>query len=169
MDRPGLSVEAVPDWARRTCESPAASVASLRHKTAIGYLQVSRLGTKKHPFLNMALRDDGFVESLDPIPLKCLGLTEPLPVAGAAVGVQPNGMAVLDCLGLLSAGQAASARIDRMDVQSVSGRRLFTAGTPDPGAGLDHAIAVRRADLHRLLVEAVAGVAAIETRSCDSL
>ena len=32
------------------------------------------------------------------------------------------------------------------------------------GAGLDHAIAVRRTDLHRLLLEAVAGVASIDTR-----
>jgi hypothetical protein len=32
----------------------------------------------------MALKDGGFVESLDPIPVKCLGLTEPLPVAVTA-------------------------------------------------------------------------------------
>ena len=35
---------------------------------------------------------------------------------------------------------------------------------PDLGAGLDHAIAVRRTDLHRLLLEAVAGVASVDTR-----
>ena len=83
---------------------------------------------------------------------------------GAALALQPNGMAVLDRLGLLSAVEAVSARIDRMDIRSVTGRRLLTAGMPDLGAGLDHAIAVRRTDLHRLLLEAVAGVASIDTR-----
>jgi len=42
--------------------------------------------------------------------------------------------------------------------------RLLTAQMPDLGAALDHAIAVRRTDLHRLLLEAVGGVASIETR-----
>jgi 2-polyprenyl-6-methoxyphenol hydroxylase-like FAD-dependent oxidoreductase len=83
---------------------------------------------------------------------------------GAALALQPNGMAVLDSLGLLSAVEAVGARIDRVDIRSVTGRRLLTAGMPDLGAGLDHAIAVRRADLHRLLLEAVGGVASVETR-----
>jgi 2-polyprenyl-6-methoxyphenol hydroxylase-like FAD-dependent oxidoreductase len=83
---------------------------------------------------------------------------------GAALALQPNGMAVLDRLGLLPAVEAVSARVDRMDIRSVTGRRLLTAGMPDLGAGLDHAIAVRRTDIHRLLLEAVAGVASVETR-----
>ena len=83
---------------------------------------------------------------------------------GAALALQPNGMAVLDRLGLLSAVEVVSARIDRMDIRSVTGRRLLTAGMPDLGAGLDHAIAVRRTDLHQLLLEAVAGVASIDRR-----
>jgi 2-polyprenyl-6-methoxyphenol hydroxylase-like FAD-dependent oxidoreductase len=83
---------------------------------------------------------------------------------GAALALQPNGMAVLDHLGLLGAVEAVGARIDRLDIRSVTGRRLLSAGMPDLGAGLDHAIAVRRTDLHRLLLEAVARVASIETR-----
>ena len=83
---------------------------------------------------------------------------------GAALALQPNGMAVLDRLGLLSAVEAVSARIDRMDIRSVTGRRLLTAGMPNLGAGLDHAIAVRRTDLHQVLLDAVAGVASIDTR-----
>ena len=82
----------------------------------------------------------------------------------AALALQPNGMAVLDRLGLLPAVEAVSARIDRMDIRSVTGRRLLTAGMPDLGGGLDHAIAVRRIDLHRLLLDAVAGVASVDTR-----
>ena len=82
---------------------------------------------------------------------------------GAALALQPNGMAVLDRLGLLPAVEAVSARIDRMDIRSVTGRRLLTAGMPDLGGGLDHAIAVRRTGLHQLLLDAVAGVASIDT------
>jgi len=83
---------------------------------------------------------------------------------GAALALQPNGMAVLDRLGLLLAVEAVSARIDRMDIRSVTGQRLLSARMPDLGDGLDHAIAVRRVELHRLLLEAVAGVASIDTR-----
>jgi 2-polyprenyl-6-methoxyphenol hydroxylase-like FAD-dependent oxidoreductase len=83
---------------------------------------------------------------------------------GAALALNLNGMAVLDRLGLLPAVEAVSARIDRMDIRSVTGRRLLTARMPDLGAGLDHAMAVRRTDLHRLLVEAATGVASVETR-----
>jgi 2-polyprenyl-6-methoxyphenol hydroxylase-like FAD-dependent oxidoreductase len=83
---------------------------------------------------------------------------------GAALALQPNGMAVLDRLGLLPAVKAVSARLDRMDIRSVTGRRLLTAQMPDLGTGLDHAVAVRRTELHRLLLEAAAGVASVETR-----
>jgi 2-polyprenyl-6-methoxyphenol hydroxylase-like FAD-dependent oxidoreductase len=83
---------------------------------------------------------------------------------GAALALQPNGMAVLDRLGLLPAVEAVSARIDRMDIRSVTGQRLLSAQMPDLGDGIDHAIAVRRTELHRLLLEAVAGVASIDTR-----
>jgi 2-polyprenyl-6-methoxyphenol hydroxylase-like FAD-dependent oxidoreductase len=83
---------------------------------------------------------------------------------GAALALQPNGMAVLERLGLLPDVEAVSARIDRIDIRSVTGRRLLTAGMPDLGAGLDHAIAVRRTELHRLLLEAVASVASIDRR-----
>ncbi len=83
---------------------------------------------------------------------------------GAALALSPNGMAVLDRLGLLPAVEAVSVRIDRMDIRSVTGRRLLTAGFPDLGGGIDHAIAVRRTDLHRVLLEAVAGLPSIEPR-----
>ena len=83
---------------------------------------------------------------------------------GAALALQPNGMAVLDRLGLLTAVKAVSARIERLDIRSATGRRLLTAGMPDLGGGLDHAIAVRRTELHQLLLEAVAVVASIDPR-----
>ena len=40
---------------------------------------------------------------------------------GPALALQANGMAVLDRLGLLSAVEAVSARIGRMDIRSVTG------------------------------------------------
>ena len=83
---------------------------------------------------------------------------------GAALALQPGGMAVLGSLGLLPAVEAVSARIDRMDIRSVTGRRLLSVGMPDLGGGLDHAIAVRRTDLHRLLLDAVASVASVDRR-----
>ena len=83
---------------------------------------------------------------------------------GAALALQSNGMAVLGSLGLLPAVEAVSARIDRMDIRGVTGRRLLSVRMPDLGGGLDHAIAVRRTDLHRLLLDAVAGVASVDRR-----
>ena len=40
---------------------------------------------------------------------------------GAALALQPNGIAVLERLGLLRAVGPISARIDRMDIRSVAG------------------------------------------------
>ena len=73
-------------------------------------------------------------------------------------------MAVLGGLGLLPAVEAVSARIDGLDIRGATGRRLLSVRMPDLGAGLDHAIAIRRTDLHRLLLDAVAGVASVDRR-----
>ena len=81
----------------------------------------------------------------------------------ARLALQSNGMAVLGSLGLLPA-EAVSARIDSLDIRGATGRRLLSVRMPDLGAGLDHAIAIRRTDLHRLLLDAVAGVASVDRR-----
>lgn len=83
---------------------------------------------------------------------------------GAALALQPSGMAVLERLGLLPAVIAASTRIDRMNIRSANGRMLMSAGMPDLGSGLDHAIAVRRTDLHQLLLQAVTDAPSVHTR-----
>jgi 2-polyprenyl-6-methoxyphenol hydroxylase-like FAD-dependent oxidoreductase len=83
---------------------------------------------------------------------------------GAALALQANGMVVLDRLGLLGTVQASGARIERMDMRNVSSRRLLTATVPDLGGGLDHALAVRRTDLHTILLAAVAGRHCVRTR-----
>jgi 2-polyprenyl-6-methoxyphenol hydroxylase-like FAD-dependent oxidoreductase len=83
---------------------------------------------------------------------------------GAALALQANGMVVLDRLGLLEAVQLAGARIERMDIRNASSRKLLTAPAPDLGGGLDHALAVRRTDLHTILLDAVAGRDCVRTR-----
>ena len=83
---------------------------------------------------------------------------------GAALALQANGMVVLDRLGLLRTVQAAGVRIERMNIRNVSSRTLLTATVPDFGAGLDHAVAVRRTDLHTILLAAVAGRHCVRTR-----
>jgi 2-polyprenyl-6-methoxyphenol hydroxylase-like FAD-dependent oxidoreductase len=74
---------------------------------------------------------------------------------GAALALQANGMAVLARLGLLASVEGVGAGIDRVDIRNAGGRVLLTAKMPDFGGGLDHAIAVRRTQLHRLLLDAV--------------
>ena len=46
---------------------------------------------------------------------------------GAALALQANGMAVLDRLGLLGRVAAESARIDRMDIRTATGRLLLSS------------------------------------------
>jgi 2-polyprenyl-6-methoxyphenol hydroxylase-like FAD-dependent oxidoreductase len=83
---------------------------------------------------------------------------------GAALALQANGMAVLTRLGLLPSVARAGARIDRMDIRNASGQVLLTTNMPDFGGGLDHAIAVRRTDLHQLLLDAVLGGGSVLAR-----
>ena len=83
---------------------------------------------------------------------------------GAGLALQANGMAVLARLGLLPSVEGAGARIDRMDIRNASGRVLLTTKMPDFGGGLDHAIAIRRIDLHELLLDAVGGGDSVLTR-----
>jgi 2-polyprenyl-6-methoxyphenol hydroxylase-like FAD-dependent oxidoreductase len=52
---------------------------------------------------------------------------------GAALALQPNGMAVLDRLGLLSTVEAASARIDRMEIRSVTSGAVKIVSAAESG------------------------------------
>jgi 2-polyprenyl-6-methoxyphenol hydroxylase-like FAD-dependent oxidoreductase len=83
---------------------------------------------------------------------------------GAALALQANGMAVLNRLGLLPNVERVGARIDRMDIRNAGGRVLLTAKMPDFGGGLDHAVAVRRTQLHQLLLDAVNGEGSVRPR-----
>lgn len=83
---------------------------------------------------------------------------------GAALALQANGMAVLARLGLLPSVERVGARIERADIRNAGGRVLLTAKMPDFGGGLDHAIAVRRTQLHQLLLDAVDADGSVLTR-----
>ena len=83
---------------------------------------------------------------------------------GAALALQANGMAVLAGLGLLPDVAAAGTRIDRMEVRNARGQALLTTAVPDFGDGLDHAIAIRRTDLHQPLLAAVLESTSVQTR-----
>jgi 2-polyprenyl-6-methoxyphenol hydroxylase-like FAD-dependent oxidoreductase len=83
---------------------------------------------------------------------------------GAALALQANGMAVLAGLGLLAGVERVGARIDRADIRNAGGSVLLTAKMPDFGGGLDHAVAVRRTQLHQLLLDAVSEVRSVRTR-----
>jgi 2-polyprenyl-6-methoxyphenol hydroxylase-like FAD-dependent oxidoreductase len=83
---------------------------------------------------------------------------------GAALALQANGMAVLTRLGLLPSVESVGARIDRVDIRNADGKVLLTAKMPDFGGGLDHSVAVRRTQLHQLLLDAVNGVGSVRTR-----
>jgi len=83
---------------------------------------------------------------------------------GAALALQPNGMAVLDQLGLLAPLLDVGTRIERMDIRSASGTILATGRMPDLGDELDYAVAVRRTDLHRLLLDTITSTKRVHTR-----
>ena len=83
---------------------------------------------------------------------------------GAALALQANGMAVLTRLGLLAKVDSVGTRIDRMDIRNANGEVLLTVTMPDFGDGLDHAIAIRRTDLHQLLLDTVSSEASVLTR-----
>jgi 2-polyprenyl-6-methoxyphenol hydroxylase-like FAD-dependent oxidoreductase len=73
-------------------------------------------------------------------------------------------MAILSGLGLLAEMERVASRIDRLQVRNASGAALLTARMPNFGDGLDHAIAVRRTQLHELLLDAVNGEGSVRTR-----
>ena len=74
---------------------------------------------------------------------------------GAGIMLQPNGLAVLDGLGL-GAGVRALGRSQRlMEIRNHRGALLGRGSTPDFGSGLDHFVAILRSALHRVLLDAV--------------
>ena len=74
---------------------------------------------------------------------------------GAGLLLQPNGLAVLDGLGLGEAVTAAGIRANGGSVRNAAGTVISTVAVPNYGAGLDHVVAIRRAALYSALLTAV--------------
>jgi 2-polyprenyl-6-methoxyphenol hydroxylase-like FAD-dependent oxidoreductase len=81
---------------------------------------------------------------------------------GAGLLLQPNGLAVLHGLGLGDA--LAGHAIPAADIRRSDGRLIMRAPIADHGSGLDHALAVRRSALYRLLYDEIARTGLITTR-----
>jgi 2-polyprenyl-6-methoxyphenol hydroxylase-like FAD-dependent oxidoreductase len=74
---------------------------------------------------------------------------------GAGILLQPNGLAVLDGLGVGTQVRAAGHPLATATVRSPTGSRLAELSPPDYGPGLDHLLAVRRSRLQEILFDAV--------------
>lgn len=88
-------------------------------------------------------------------------VTHPADV-GAGIALHPNGLAVLYGLGLREPLQHGTYRT-RHGTLAI-GHRLRTVALPDYGSGLDHALALPRARLYRILYDAIARRTGIDTR-----
>lgn len=69
------------------------------------------------------------------------------PEDGAALAMQPNGLAVLEALGVVRALDSASSRMRQLRVFDGLGRAITTTVIPDFGPGLDHVLVAPRADV----------------------
>lgn len=83
---------------------------------------------------------------------------------GAGILLQPNGLAVLEGLGLRAEVEVRGSTFGGSVVRNETGARISDLQTPDFGGGLDHLVAVRRSALHDVLATAVAAEPGIESR-----
>src|SRR6476646_2979201 len=91
-------------------------------------------------------------------------VAEPTAV-GAGLLLQPNGLAVLDALGLHDALHARAHEIRGAAVRNHHGRTLLQTRVPDMGSGLDHLLALRRSHLAAVLDDTIESTAAVELRT----
>ena len=81
----------------------------------------------------------------------------PAPTAvGAALLLQPNGLAVLAGLGLSDRLHLSGVELRQATIADTAGRPLLVADIPTYGRGLDHALVIRRSDLLNALLDRVA-------------
>jgi 2-polyprenyl-6-methoxyphenol hydroxylase-like FAD-dependent oxidoreductase len=91
-------------------------------------------------------------------------VAEPTAV-GAGILLQPNGLAVLDGLGLHDALHGRAHELHSATIRNHRGRVLLRTRVPDLGAGLDHLVAVRRSHLATVLGDAIGARAGIDLRT----
>lgn len=90
-------------------------------------------------------------------------VAEPAAV-GAGILLQPNGLAVLDALGLGGQLRRAAWRAPPAAIRDPTGSVLLELPLPDFGHGLDHALVLRRSHLYGVLLAAVHAHPAITVR-----
>jgi 2-polyprenyl-6-methoxyphenol hydroxylase-like FAD-dependent oxidoreductase len=90
-------------------------------------------------------------------------VAEPAEV-GAGILLQPNGLAVLNALGLGEALRRAAWRAPPAAIRDHTGSPLLELPLPDFGPGLDHALVLRRSHLYEVLLAAVRAHPAITVR-----
>jgi len=83
--------------------------------------------------------------------------------AGTALGLYPNGLAVLHGLGLGEALREMSFQVRRA-VFAIDGRVVTSISLPDFGDGLDHALVLTRGRLSRVLLDAIGANGGVEVR-----
>jgi 2-polyprenyl-6-methoxyphenol hydroxylase-like FAD-dependent oxidoreductase len=83
---------------------------------------------------------------------------------GAGILLQPNGLAVLNALGLGEQLQRAAWRTPPAAIRDPTGSVLLELPLPDFGHGLDHALVLRRSHLYGVLLAAVRAHPAITVR-----
>jgi 2-polyprenyl-6-methoxyphenol hydroxylase-like FAD-dependent oxidoreductase len=83
---------------------------------------------------------------------------------GAGIMLQPNGLAVLDGLGLAATVRNLGRPQCVAELRNERAALLCRASTPEFGAGLDHFVAVLRSALHQTLLDAVLATPGITTR-----
>jgi 2-polyprenyl-6-methoxyphenol hydroxylase-like FAD-dependent oxidoreductase len=83
---------------------------------------------------------------------------------GAGIMLQPNGLAVLYGLGLGDRLRERAYRAGAVGIADGAGRPILQAPVSDFGAGLDHALVLRRSHLFGVLLDAVAAEPRIECR-----
>jgi 2-polyprenyl-6-methoxyphenol hydroxylase-like FAD-dependent oxidoreductase len=81
-------------------------------------------------------------------------VAEPAAV-GAGILLQPNGLAVLDALGLGEGLRRAAWRTPPAAIRNPTGSVLLELPLPDFGHGLDHGLVLRRSHLYGVLLAAV--------------
>lgn len=84
--------------------------------------------------------------------------------AGAGIMLQPNGLAVLDAMGLSDALHACGAELRSARLYDERGHVLVDMPIPDFGPGLDHALVLRRQHLAAVLDRALRAEQLIEVR-----
>jgi 2-polyprenyl-6-methoxyphenol hydroxylase-like FAD-dependent oxidoreductase len=83
---------------------------------------------------------------------------------GAALMLQPNGLAVMEALGLGDSVRATGRQLRQAEFRNHRGDVISRSTMPDFGGGLDHYVALLRTDLHAALLAAVHAEPAITPR-----